>query len=88
VLNIISFTKQKNGGQGNQNIQLANESIQYEYKAGDMIKIYELTQNQDAVLIYTGYIDDIQEEYKNELILTLSVIGLASDLKNKLARIS
>lgn len=87
IVTPIQFTKQKNGWAGSLSIQIANETQQYNYEAGDLIQILA-TAGNTTTTIYTWYIDDIAEQYKSWFLLQISVVWLASDLKNKLVQVA
>lgn len=86
VMNNVSFGMNKNGGQGNLSLQLAKQPVNYDYKYYDIIQVYLTTSTNAVKLIYTGYIDDITEQYDNAFIINIDCIGLGSDMSQKLYR--
>lgn len=89
IKNEISFTAQKNGGQGQLNLVLNlwftnNNFVKYQY-----IRVYIVNDfHPSGYLIYSGYIDDVNQDYDGSESIELRILGLGSLLTDVLYKSS
>ena len=74
----IKFSAQRNGGQGD--IKISIGEIDTDFVHGDIVKVY--ANDTTNRLIYTGYVDNIDETVNQGEDMEVSCIGLGSYLKN------
>ena len=83
ITNDISFSAQINWGQGSLFIQLKLDFKDNNFNYGDIIKINVVNEyNPTGFLVYTGFIQNINERFDNYEQVELEVYGLASLLKD------
>lgn len=80
ILNEIAFGSQKNGGQGELDLLLNLDYNDTDFEKSDFIRVYLYDDNfTSGELIYTGIIEEINRNYKdNQNTIELVCRGLAS----------
>lgn len=79
IKNEITFTAQKNGGQGQLNLVLNLWFTNNNFSYGEYIRVYVVNDyHPSGYLLYSGYIHDINFDYDGQESIELSVYGLWS----------
>jgi len=77
----ISFTANKNGGQGQLLITVSESFETSNYQYGDVIKVYVSNNIQSSYLIYTGFVESISKKATNSEITDIYCVWLVWLLK-------
>lgn len=71
----VSFVGNQNGGQGQMRLEISEAFIDNDYQYNDIIKVYVFNDyNKDGKLIYTWFIQEINQKATNSEIIELWLI--------------